>query len=239
MNQPSQNPTTDTDLRVDHYAVAPYEQLRLRLYAAVDPNKVPPERGLWRELLRLAGACGPVHHVAWILYGRMSDRGRVEGCSYGHVAADGGISGATVKRALCELKRIGVVRQRRTRAKDGRHGRNVYELNLGGGFTKGHTDPRPRVTQTQHVGHVLLGLYVPDAAADVLPAEADRPGACQQQQRTEALRGWIWHTARKHDLDVNGPDGQPLTEPGMCRLSPVDLQALADDVKLAVRDGER
>ena len=35
------------------------QQLRLRLLAVVDPNRRRPERGIFRELLRLAGASGP------------------------------------------------------------------------------------------------------------------------------------------------------------------------------------
>ena len=75
----------------------------------MDPAKPPPERGLWRELLQLAGASGTVHHVAWILYGRMDALGRATVLAR-TIAADGGLGLRTVKRSLAELRRIGVAR---------------------------------------------------------------------------------------------------------------------------------
>ena len=67
------------------------------------------------------------------------------------LADDGGIGHATVERALRELKRIGLLRQRRTRDKGGRHGRNVYELNLGHGLTMPHSEAQPCLAVRQHV----------------------------------------------------------------------------------------
>ena len=125
-----------------------FEQLRLRYWDAIDPEAYRPRRALWRELLALVRIVGPTQHLAFLLDSYSDDKGRA------HVArrtlADvGGLSVATVRRGLAELKRVGIIRAKRTR------GASHYALNLGGnGFASrarggmGHTDPSRRVTQT-------------------------------------------------------------------------------------------
>ena len=72
------------------------------------------------------------------------------------------------------------------------------------------------------------------AAADV------RPGLQQAipfelQQQGDTLRGWIWHTARTHGIELDDQDGQPLTEAVMNGLTYDALQDLADQVKVQMR----
>ena len=129
-----------------------FEQLRLRYWDAIDPEAYRPRRALWRELLALVRIVGPTQHLAFLLDSFSDDKGRA------HVArrtlADvGGLSVATVRRGLAELKRVGIIRAKRTR------GASHYALNLGGnGFASrvrggmGHTDPSRRVTQTHPEG---------------------------------------------------------------------------------------
>ena len=154
----------------------PFEQLGLRLFEVVDRTKPPPDRGLWRELLTLARATGPVHHVAWTLYGRSNSDGRAH-VKTRTLATDAGLCVRTVKAALTELKRIGVVRWRRTR------GASHYEINRGRGFEKCTTCTSRSAGDARPVGldlkgqRYIPGLNAPPVAND-LQAQAD-----DQQQR--------------------------------------------------------
>ena len=163
-----------------------YEQLWLDLCAIVDPDKVPPERGLWRELLSLAGASGPTHHVCWILYGRMDRRGRVKAKAQ-TLADDGGLGVRTVHRSLMHARRIGAVRWRR------RRGASWYELNLGGAFTKKRQNCLTGSSRTAPQAD-LLGLVrtvgkerTSIAAAAVLPMGVPKSDTGQQQQQQRKI----------------------------------------------------
>ena len=104
-----------------------------------------PEKGVYREVLRLTGMSGTRNHVGWLLYGRSNSRGRVPPVSYADLAADGGISVSTVKRGVLDGERRGAWRRRGRRTKAGGLGANGYVLNLGGLFPMATP---PRVTQT-------------------------------------------------------------------------------------------
>ena len=206
-----------------------YEQLWLDLCAIVDPDKVPPERGLWRELLSLAWASGPTHHVCWILYGRMDRRGRVKAKAQ-TLADDGGLGVRTVHRSLMHARRIGAVRWRR------RRGASWYELNLGGGFTKKRQNCLTGSSRTAPQAD-LLGLVRTvgeernrAAAAAVLPAAASRPDDGQQQQRR--IDGMITSceiSARVLDVDFDPEDHRKRLRTG--ELSVKDMQAFERELR--------
>ena len=214
-----------------------YEQLWLDLCAIVDPDKVPPERGLWRELLSLAGASGPTHHVCWILYGRMDRRGRVKAKAQ-TLADDGGLGVRTVHRSLMHARRIGAVRWRR------RRGASWYELNLGGGFTKKRQNCLTGSSRTAPQAD-LLGLVrtvgkerTSTAAAAVLPAAAPRPNDGQQQQqidgRIEGLIGACAVRARTLGQRYEEADDRERLTAGAINVD--DLQRLADDLQQQIAD---
>ena len=168
-----------------------FEQLRLSLVGAV-PDRTP-DRGFYRELLTAARVSGGAHHVAWILYGRSDPRGRVKGCTESVIAADGGVSRAKVSRGIRELKRVGAMRQRRTRTKGGNFATSWYELNLGGGFTMRHIDARPcaSVTHGTYVGLPYVDQDPPQPPASggpARPAQAARPS--RRRSRPDPTGGY-------------------------------------------------
>ena len=122
----------------------PFEQLALALIGAVGDGK-PPEKGLWREVLRLTGMRGVRHHVGWLLYGRSNRKGRVPPISYAEIAEDGGISVRSVIRSIEDGERAGAWKRKRRRSKRAGHVANGYELNLGGRFK----EAPPCVSETQ------------------------------------------------------------------------------------------
>ena len=83
---------------------------------------------------------------------------------------------------------------------------------------------------------MTIEVYLPPAAADVRPDQQQGiPFERQQQQDDGPLRGWIWHTARKNDIDLVDRDGITLTEAVMNGLTHDALQDLADQVKVQMR----
>ena len=208
-----------------------YEQLWLDLCAIVDPDKVPPERGLWRELLSLAGASGPTHHVCWILYGRMDRRGRVKAKAQ-TLADDGGLGVRTVHRSLMHARRIGAVRWRR------RRGASWYELNLGGGFTKKRQNCLTGSSRTAPQAD-LLGLVrtvgkerTSTAAAAVLPAAVSPLEDSQQQQRERRIEGLIGAcAARARTLDKRYDEADERQRLAAGEIDVDDLQRLADELQ--------
>ena len=153
------------------------------------------------------------------------------------LAAGAGIAPRSVRRHLAYLERIGLW------VRVGRTGRtNRYGLRLPGVQTRTEK-ARPRTPVSSPPGHlcppeVTIEGYVPPAAADVHPDQQqgipfELP---QQQQRDDGpLRGWIWHTARTHGIELDDQDGQPLTEAVMNGLTYDALQDLADQVKVQMR----
>ena len=181
----------------------PFEQIALALIGAVDPEKPPPEKGVWRQVLRLTGLKGPAHHVGWLLYGRSNRHGRVPPLTYQEIATDGGISAATVKRGITAGERGGAWKRTGRRGKGGNFAANGYALNLGGRFTRrvydtdarttvGHTDPRPWVTQTD-------GTYVG------LPYEG------QSSTRKDTVRTEQPREARERAAALRRSGGHPQT----------------------------
>ena len=210
-----------------------YEQLWLDLCAIVDSDKVPPERGLWRELLSLAGASGPTHHVCWILYGRMDRRGRVKAKAQ-TLADDGGLGVRTVHRSLMHARRIGAVRWRR------RRGASWYELNLGGAFAKKRqnclTGSSRTAPQADLLGLVPVGKErTSTAAAAVLRAAASQPDNGQQQQQIKSeqrIEGLIRACAARA-RKLKRPIDEDLERQRLAsgEIDVEDLQRLADELQ--------
>ena len=211
-----------------------YDQLWLQLYAKVDPDKVPPDRGLWRELLSLSGASGPVHHVCWILYGRMDRQGRVKAKAQ-TLADDGGLGVRTVHRSLTEAKRIGAVRWQRKR------GASWYELNLGGGFTKKRQNCLTGRSRTASQADLLKDVgstYRASSSSKVAAVHPDEARTDGQQQlmrratdRSDGLFAACAVRARKLGLKYDEADERKRFKSGDTNLG--KLQTLAD--RLATR----
>lgn len=120
------------------------QQLGLRLFAwARGCAKIPPERALWRELLRLAFGAErhSIHvgghdvsssdtlHIAHAFYFRCGTDGVVEGFSVAELAKDTHRSERTVRAAI---KACNVLRIIRSKRENGRRRPFVHRMNLGG-----------------------------------------------------------------------------------------------------------
>lgn len=119
------------------------QQLELRLFERLDAFRgVPPEKGLWRELLDVAigtvetfTANGKtisaafLHHVAWALFGR-TDRAGVAQVTDQDLANDirRPTSRSRVTAALAVMHRLRISRPTRLN----RRGARIHALNLGG-----------------------------------------------------------------------------------------------------------
>ena len=119
------------------------QQLELRLFERIDQFRgVPPEKGLWRELLDVAigtvetfTANGKtisaafLHHVAWALFGR-TNRAGVAQVTDQDLANDirRPASRSRVTAALAVMRRLRISRPTRLN----RRGARIHALNLGG-----------------------------------------------------------------------------------------------------------
>ena len=119
------------------------QQLELRLFERVDQFRgVPPEKGLWRELLDLAIGSSEtftangmtvsaafLHHVAWALFGR-TDRAGIAKVTDQDLANDirRPTSRSRVTAAVAVMRRLRISRPTRLN----RRGARIHALNLGG-----------------------------------------------------------------------------------------------------------
>ena len=129
----------------EHQALAPDDpqQLELRLFERLDQFRgIPPEKGLWRELLDVAIGSAKtfsahgltisaafLHHVAWALFGRTNRAGTAE-ITDQELANDirRPTSRGRVTAALTVMRRLRISRPTRLK----RQGARIHSLNLGG-----------------------------------------------------------------------------------------------------------
>ena len=132
---------TTEQANITHAPEPEAEQLALRFFAVINGyNRIPPERALWRELLKTAITSSAafvihhrkvtpalVHHVALEIYFHANAAG-VAHLPQDQLAEYCHRPQASVSRALAVLERLRIIRRNRTSRRDA----EIIEMNLGG-----------------------------------------------------------------------------------------------------------
>ena len=132
---------TTEQANIPHAPEPEAEQLALRFFAVINGyNRIPPERALWRELLKTAITSSAafvihhrkvtpalVHHVALEIYFHANAAG-VAHLPQDQLAEYCHRPQASVSRALAVLERLRIIRRNRTSRRDA----EIIEMNLGG-----------------------------------------------------------------------------------------------------------